>query len=224
MTRKPAARISQKRGTVFLAEITPGTLVLGAFQIPGCVSFFNVFVSDPQAEIDLEGNLPVLFTAAVWKGFFSTARIWVVDRDRTDILERFSPPDLVIRMRGAGAPGDKPGWDGKFPYAGGDLYRIPNPLTPDTSSNGTLVKAALDCQKDRDAITRYELSGMQTTFPLLERLAACHLSGGNADPLKAKVFDGCDYLKNEHVIQTSPFLGDRMPLLGLRLVDGKWVP
>lgn len=206
--RKPSPRLPRERGTVFLAALTPDAQVLGIMQNRTTISFFNHFTADPDAPVNLDDPGEVLFTASVWKGFFQSAPVWRIDRGREDLLAAIPLPDRVIRIRPRLAPGG-------FPDAGGDLYLLRDPLFPDTSSKGTLLKADLRCETDREAIESYELSVVQTSFPLRERLEACRLSGRNVDPYKARVFDGCDFLKNEYVLQTHFHSRDGSTLPGL---------
>lgn len=217
-------RFPRKRGNAFIAKIREGLFAIGVLHNGGCTTFFNRFLNDPDEPIlDTYFSSP-LFTADVQMSFFAKNDIYKISLPDDFSLDAIDVPDKVIRIRSRPYDPENPfGWDGTFPDKGGDLYELPDRYNPATSSNGTLLISDLQCSEHRDIIERYELSCLYINEDLRERLAACYLSGRNVDPYKSKVFDECDYLKNEHVLNTSWYIKHRMPLLNLKLESGRWV-
>ena len=226
MTRRPVIkRLRKVAGAAFVVEVREGLYAAGVLHNSGCTSFLNHFLSDPDEEIPDAAFTRPLFTVDVQQSFFSKNKFVKLEPPAGFDHRDIPVSDRVIRLRSRPYDPENPfGHDGPFPYCGGDLFQLRDRYEPSTSSTGTPLISDLQCKRHRAEIEGSELSVLYIDKTLLERLAVCYLSGGNFDPYKARVFEDCAYLRNEHVLNTSWFIPQRMPLLGLRLIDGEWRP
>lgn len=225
--RKPSSRFQRKVGNVFLVEARPDLFALGVMHDDGYITFSRHFFASPQVGIDIALFEDKLFSASVQVSFFRNSNIYPVSKMSPSELEAIPVSQQVIRPKNRPFDPENPfGHDGPFPYSGGDLVQVRNPLTPESSSDATILKSGLNCETDADIILSTEISALYVNHDLKERLVACYLSGRNVDAFKARTFDDCAVLLNEHVLKTHWYMPKRMPLLGLALNEAKnsWEP
>lgn len=226
MTKRTAIKRLRKRpGAAFVVKVRDDLYAAGIMHNTGCTSFLDHFLSTPDEDIPETAFTQPLFTVDVQQTFFSKNDFFKLELPAGFDHRDIPVSDQVIRLRSRPYDPDNPfGHDGPFPYCGGDLFQVRDCYAPSTSSTGTMLIEDLRCDQHRDEIEGTELSVLYIDKTLLERLVVCYLSGGNFDPYKARIFEDCPWLRNEHVLNTSWFNPHHMPLLGLSLIDGQWCP
>lgn len=225
--RKQAKRFARKRGNAFVVTLRDDLHALGVMLSDGLTRFSRVFLTEPQAEFQEAVFLDPLFTVSVQMSFFRKSVIYAAGEVADPILDATPLSSHVIKPHAAPFDPAHPfGPDGPYPWKGGALIELADPMHPDTSSTGRMIKADLDGERDGDIIEATEMSGLYVNYDIKERLAACHAFGDVVDAHKAKTFPTCARLQNQIVKQTSLFRHHEMPLLGLKFdtTRNDWVP
>lgn len=220
-------RFSRKAGNAFLVELRDGLFALGVMHTQSLVTFSKRFYQDSQADVDLKDVEDKLFSVSIQMSFFRNSKIYPCGNVDANALAGIPVQSELIRPRARPFDPQNPfGHDGPFPYQGGDLVTVRDPLSPASASDATVVRSNLSCETDLSKIVATEISALYVNHDIKERLVACHLSGQNVDAFKARVFDDCDALVNEYVLATHWYKPKQMPLLGLVLNEAKnsWEP